>query len=72
MFKCLQESLAQPDFGQACRAQVEERGQRMQEDYRLDYGVARGLRARRHHLLRLLRRSVARPVYPNPSLQCHQ
>jgi len=40
MFKCLQESLAQPDFGQACRAQVEERGQRMQEDYRLDYGVA--------------------------------
>lgn len=40
MFKCLQESLAQPDFGQACRALVEERGQRMQEDYRLDYGVA--------------------------------
>ena len=40
MFKCLQESLAQPDFGQACRTQVEERGQRMQEDYRLDYGVA--------------------------------
>jgi Golgi apparatus protein 1 len=40
MFKCLQENLAQPDFGQACRAQVEERGMRMQEDYRLDYGVA--------------------------------
>ncbi|BDA41257.1 probable Golgi apparatus protein 1 [Coccomyxa sp. Obi] len=40
VFQCLQQSLAQPDFGQACRAQVEERGQRMQEDYRLDYGVA--------------------------------
>lgn len=30
VFQCLQQSLAQPDFGQACRAQVEERGQRMQ------------------------------------------
>lgn len=40
VFKCLQESLAQPDFGQACRGQVEERSLRMQEDYRLDYGVA--------------------------------
>ena len=40
MFKCLQENIAQPDFGGTCREQVEKRGQSMQEDYRLDYGVS--------------------------------
>ncbi|KAK9838535.1 hypothetical protein WJX81_005974 [Elliptochloris bilobata] len=40
VFKCLQESLGQADFGGACRAEVEARGQAMQQDYRLDFGVA--------------------------------
>lgn len=40
MFKCLQENLAKPQFGQACKEQVEQRTQTMQEDYRLDYGVS--------------------------------
>ena len=40
MFKCLQESLGKPDFGNACSAEVEARGQAMQQDYRLDFGVA--------------------------------
>ena len=40
VFKCLQENLAQPQFGQSCKEQVEQRGQIMQEDYRLDYGVS--------------------------------
>lgn len=40
MFKCLQENLAQPDFGSACKSQVEERGLSMQQNYQLDYGVS--------------------------------
>ncbi|KAK9816541.1 hypothetical protein WJX72_001742 [[Myrmecia] bisecta] len=40
VFKCLQENLAKLDFGQQCREQVEQRTARMQEDYRLDYGVS--------------------------------
>ena len=45
VFSCLQESMAKPDFGAACKAQVEERGSRMQEDYRLDYGVSEACEA---------------------------
>ena len=40
MFKCLQENLGSPDFGATCKEQVEQRSSRMQEDYRLDYGVS--------------------------------
>eukprot|EP00884_Botryococcus_braunii_P009912 jgi/Botrbrau1/18922/Bobra.177_2s0076.1 len=40
VFKCLQESIAKPDFGQNCAQEVEKRATRMQEDYRLDYGIA--------------------------------
>ena len=40
VFKCLQENLAQPDFGAACKAEVEERGLSMQENYKLDFGVS--------------------------------
>ena len=40
MFKCLQENLAQPQYSQECKEQVEQRSQTMQEDYRLDYGVS--------------------------------
>ena len=40
VFKCLQETLAQPDFGAACKDQVQERGLSMQSNYLLDYGVS--------------------------------
>lgn len=40
MFKCLQENIGQTEFGSSCKAQVEERGRSMQDDYRLDYGVS--------------------------------
>lgn len=40
VFKCLQENIAKPDFGQNCAQEVEKRTSRMQEDYRLDYGIA--------------------------------
>ena len=40
MFQCLQEHLGEPNFGKDCLEQVEARAQRMQEDYRLDYGVS--------------------------------
>ncbi|KAK9820440.1 hypothetical protein WJX72_010380 [[Myrmecia] bisecta] len=45
VFKCLQENLAKPDFGQQCKEQVEQREARMQEDYRLDYGVSSACKA---------------------------
>ena len=40
VFQCLQENLGSPDFGAACKEQVEQQSMRMQEDYRLDYGLA--------------------------------
>lgn len=40
VFKCLQEKIGQTEFGSSCKAQVEERGRSMQEDYRLDFGVS--------------------------------
>ena len=40
MFQCLQENIAQAAFGSACRAEVESRTNRMQEDYRLDYSLS--------------------------------
>lgn len=40
MFGCLQENVAKSGFGEACKQQVEDRQERMQGDYRLDYGVA--------------------------------
>ncbi len=40
MFQCLQEHLGEPNFSKDCLEQVEARAQRMQEDYRLDYGVS--------------------------------
>ena len=40
VFKCLQENLGSPEFGATCKEQVEQRAARMQEDYRLDYGVS--------------------------------
>lgn len=40
VFKCLQENLAQTNFGEACKAEVSKRESFMQEDYRLDYGVS--------------------------------
>lgn len=40
MFKCLQENLAKPNFGEECKAQVEETQARMQEDYHLDYALS--------------------------------
>lgn len=40
VFKCLQENLAQPDFGSACKAEVEERSLSMQQNYQLDFGVS--------------------------------
>ncbi|KAK9797745.1 hypothetical protein WJX73_005342 [Symbiochloris irregularis] len=40
VFKCLQENLAQPQYSQGCKEQVEQRSRTMAEDYRLDYGVS--------------------------------
>ena len=40
MFACLQENIAKSGFGDQCKQQVQDREARMQEDYRLDYGVA--------------------------------
>jgi len=40
VFKCLQEKVGQTEFGSSCKAQVEERGLSMQQDYRLDFGVS--------------------------------
>jgi golgi apparatus protein 1 len=38
--QCLQENLLQPDFGQACLAQVSMREAAMQADWHEDFGVA--------------------------------
>ena len=40
VFGCLQENVAKAGFGEACRQQVEQRQEKMQDDYRLNYGVA--------------------------------
>ncbi len=40
VFACLQEAIGKPDFGANCQAEVEKRTSAMQEDYRLDFGVA--------------------------------
>ena len=40
VFGCLQENIAKSGFGDQCKQQVQDREARMQEDYRLDYGVA--------------------------------
>lgn len=40
VFICLQENIAKSGFGDQCKQQVQDREGRMQEDYRLDYGVA--------------------------------
>ncbi len=40
VFGCLQENIAKSGFGEQCKQQVQDREARMQEDYRLDYGVA--------------------------------
>lgn len=40
VFGCLQENIAKSGFGDQCKQQVQERESGMQEDYRLDYGVA--------------------------------
>ena len=40
VFKCLQENMAKPDFSTSCRAEVEKRQLRMQENWQLDYGVS--------------------------------
>ena len=52
VFQCLQEHLGEPNFGRDCLEQVEARAQRMQEDYRLDYGVSTQCKEGRPHLLR--------------------
>ncbi len=59
VFQCLQQSLAQPDFGQACRAQVEERGQRMQVRFLFAY-PQQPLHANLHC------------AFLRPSVQCRQ
>ena len=40
IFGCLQENVAKAGFGEGCRQQVEQRQEKMQDDYRLNYGVA--------------------------------
>ncbi|KAL0026108.1 hypothetical protein WJX79_000228 [Trebouxia sp. C0005] len=40
VFGCLQENIAKSGFGVQCAQQVQDREALMQEDYRLDYGVA--------------------------------
>lgn len=40
IFGCLQENVAKSGFGESCRQQVEQRQEKMQDDYRLNYGVA--------------------------------
>lgn len=40
VFECLLYSIAKPHFGHQCAHQVERISLRMQEDYRLHYGIA--------------------------------
>ena len=40
MFQCLQENIAKSGFGEQCQVEIQKREARMQDDYRLDYGVA--------------------------------
>lgn len=40
VFQCLQENIAKSGFGEQCQVEVQKREARMQDDYRLDYGIA--------------------------------
>ena len=40
MFQCLQENIAKSGFGEQCQVEVQKREARLQDDYRLDYGIA--------------------------------
>lgn len=40
MFQCLQENIAKTGFEDPCKAEIAKREERIQDDYRLDYGIA--------------------------------
>ena len=40
VFQCLQENIAKSGFGEQCQVEVQNREANMQDDYRLDYGIA--------------------------------
>ena len=38
--KCLMENMAQPNFGEECKEELQKREDVMKSDYRFDFGVA--------------------------------
>lgn len=40
VFQCLQENIAKSGFEDPCKAEIQKREERIQDDYRLDYGIA--------------------------------
>eukprot|EP01026_Neomeris_dumetosa_P014680 TRINITY_DN1539_c0_g1_i1.p1 TRINITY_DN1539_c0_g1~~TRINITY_DN1539_c0_g1_i1.p1 ORF type:complete len:468 (-),score=66.09 TRINITY_DN1539_c0_g1_i1:500-1903(-) len=45
VFRCLQKSLGETDFSAECAQEVKARGELMQTDYRLDYGIKKNCKA---------------------------
>jgi len=46
VMKCLMENMAQPNFGEECKEELQKREEVMKSDYRFDFGVASNCQVR--------------------------